>query len=147
MSTQVDPEIRGVFDYFQNLNLLVLMEDLRRGQAARKVWQSGSSLCPVAHGLPAKQQVREVCSCDQETGYLDQACIFAARLLGAKPEEVLYFVECWDSQKISDEALRKQLEALWLERLADAELMQHFLAADEEREPDGTFDRCWSTHY
>jgi hypothetical protein len=66
--------------------------------------------------------------------------------LGAKPEEVLYFVECWDGQKISDEALRKQLEALWHERLADAELMQEFLTADDEEESEKLpFERCTPT--
>jgi len=127
MPTHVDPGIRGVFDYFQNLNLLVLVEDLRRGQTVRRAWHARGQLCPVAHGLPAEQQVREVCSADQEVGYLNRACIFAARILGAKPEEVVHFVEIWDSEKISANDLRQQLESLWNERLADADLMQELL--------------------
>ena len=135
MPTPVDPAIRGVFDYFQNLNLLALVEDLRQGQTARRTWHARGQLCPVAHGLPAEQQVREVCSADQELGYLNRACIFAARILGAKPEEVVHFVEIWDSEKISAHDLRQQLESLWNERLADADLMQEFLR-DNGRVPD-----------
>jgi len=132
MSTSVDPGIRGVFDYFQNLNLLVLVEDLRQGQTARRAWYARGQLCPVAHGLPAEQQVREACSADLEPGHLNRACIFAARILGAKPEEVVHFVECWDCDRISDNELREQLELLWQERLVDAELMQEFLVDERE---------------
>jgi hypothetical protein len=132
MPTQVDPAIRSVFDYFQNLNLLVLVEDLRQGQTARRAWYTRGQLCPVAHGLPAEQQVREASSADLEPGHLNRACIFAARILGAKPEEVVHFVECWDLDRISDNELREQLEQIWHERLADAELMQEFLADEQE---------------
>jgi hypothetical protein len=97
----------------------------------------------VAHGLPADQQVREVCSADLEPGYLNRACIFAARILGAKPEEVVHFVECWDRDRISDHELRVQLEQLWQERLGDAELMQEFLA-DEREIKERTFDQYTS---
>ena len=144
MATPVDHGIRGVFDYFQNLNLLVLVEDLRQGQTARNAWQKGISLCPVAHGLPAEQQVREACSADLEPGYLNRACIFAARILGAKPEEVVHFVECWDRDRIGDDELREQLEQLWRERVADAELMQEFLV-DEREVPKVPSDQYSST--
>jgi hypothetical protein len=144
VSTQVDPAIRGVFDYFQNLNLLVLMEDLQRGQTARRAWHARGQLCPVAHGLPADQQVREACAADLEPGNLNRACIFAARILGAKPEEVVHFVECWDLDRISDNELREQLEQLWQERLADAELMQEFLA-DEREVKKVPFDQITSS--
>ena len=144
MTTPVDPAIRGVFDYFQNLNLLVLVEDLRCGQTARRAWYARGQLCPVAHGLPAEQQVREASAADLEPGYLNCACIFAARILGAKPEEVVHFVECWDLDRISDNELREQLEQLWQERLADAELMQEFLA-DEREVKKVPFDQITSS--
>lgn len=50
--TDVDPLVRRVFGPFQNLNLLVLLEDLRAGRVVWGDWAFGGWLCPVAHGLP-----------------------------------------------------------------------------------------------
>ena len=47
--------IRDLFGRFQNLNLLILREDLRRGWAARGDWAENRSLCPLAHGLTSGQ--------------------------------------------------------------------------------------------
>ena len=132
MATRVFPAVRNVFDYFQNLNLLVLLEDLRQGRVARETWLSGSLLCPVAHGLGTEQQVAELYSVDQETGMLP-ACGFAAQQLGAKPEEIMSFVQRWDEGRISEQSLLRQLQSLWEERLEDAELMQELLTGVEER--------------
>jgi hypothetical protein len=127
MSTQIDPNIRNVFDYFQNLNLLALLEDLRQQRAARGTWFSGLLLCPVAHGLGAEQQVQELYGVDQESGS-ERACYVAARHLGANPTELWHFVHNWDSNRITDQMLIKQLECLWDERIADAFVMQEMLA-------------------
>jgi hypothetical protein len=64
----VQARIREVFGYFQNLNLLALIQDLRRGQTARGQWASGDWLCPVAHGLPSGRHVREVVGLGQTLG-------------------------------------------------------------------------------
>jgi hypothetical protein len=78
--------IHEVFGHFQNLNLLVLMQDLRAGQIARQSWSTGSSLCPIAHGLPAGRDVRRLVVMGQEAD-LRRGCAFAAGVLAlmAKP--------------------------------------------------------------
>jgi hypothetical protein len=121
----VSPAVRQVFAHFQNLNLLFLLQDLRDGNTVRRAWFSSSLLCPVAHGLPAGQQVRELAALGQ-TADLPVGCGYAARYLGADPEAVLRFVHFWD-EAASDEWLLSQLEELWAERLADAEAVQQLL--------------------
>ncbi|HTU23541.1 MAG TPA: hypothetical protein VMG10_36230, partial [Gemmataceae bacterium] len=52
--------IRDVFGHFQNLNLLALLHDLQQDRTARQTWANGRLLCPIAHGLPAGQQVQRL---------------------------------------------------------------------------------------
>src|SRR5690242_17555738 len=49
--------VRQVFAHFQNLNLRVLIEDLRRGQVTRGNWAFADDLCPMAHGMPSGRTV------------------------------------------------------------------------------------------
>lgn len=118
--------VRAVFGHFQNLNLLALLGDLREARTAQQAWLSGSLLCPVAHGLPNGTQVRHLSAQGQVTE-LDEGCHFAARLLGAEPEDVLRFVRLWDEGTVSQVWLLRQLELVWEERLADAQALQGFL--------------------
>lgn len=118
--------IREVFGHFQNLNLLALLHDLRDRRTARQAWSSGTLLCPVAHGLPAGQQVQRLTVLGQ-IAQLGQGCDFAARLIGADPAAVLRFVRSWDDEAFSREWLLWQLHELWQERLADAEAVQELL--------------------
>lgn len=118
--------IREVFGHFQNLNLLALLHDLRSRSTARQAWSTGTLLCPVAHGLPAGQQVRELSVLGQAAELAD-GCEYAARWLGAPPAAVLRFVRSWDDGVLDRERLLGQLEELWQERLADAEVMQELL--------------------
>jgi hypothetical protein len=122
----VSPAIHAVFGHFQNLNLLALLHDLRDGRTARQAWFSGSLLCPVAHGLPTGPQVEEVNILGQAAD-LGNGCHFAARLLGAQPDDVLHFVRIWDDEAISPCWLLQQLEEMWQERLADALALQEVL--------------------
>jgi hypothetical protein len=122
----VAPELFAVFGHFQNLNLLALIEDLRSGRTARSAWLSGSLLCPVAHGLPRGQQVRDLLALGQ-TDELGAGCDFAARQLRADPGAVLGFVRAWDEDALSTRSLLRQLEGLWTERRADAEAVQELL--------------------
>lgn len=117
--------IRNVFGHFQNLNLLVLMQDLRDGQVVRHAWLSGSELCPVAHGLPDGEHVRDVVL--SQNAELDAGCERAARGLGADPAAVLRFVRLWDEESLRPDWLLQQLEEMWLERLEDAQAMQRIL--------------------
>lgn len=126
----VSAEIQSVFGHFQNLNLLALLHDLRDDRIARQAWLSGSLLCPVAHGLPTGSRVCELRALGQAAD-LDTDCHFAARLLGAEPDVVMRFVHIWDDGVISNDWLLRQLEEVWAERLADAEVVQALL----QREP------------
>src|SRR5438128_2444877 len=122
----IQPHIRAVFDHFHNLNLLALMEDLRVGRTPRQAWRSGSWLCPIAHGLPAGKEVSQVSALGQIAEHRED-CLYAARQLGAAPEAVERFVTIWDDQTLTSDWLLRQLEELWVERLADAEVMEELL--------------------
>src|SRR3954447_532280 len=119
--------IREVFGRFQNLNLLVLLEDLRQNQAARHGWSFDGQLCPIAHGLPTGRQGDEVAFRGHAAG-LEDDCDHAAHLLGASPAAVLRFVRSWDEGSLGHTWLLQQLEALWLERPTDAEAVQSILS-------------------
>lgn len=118
--------IHEVFGRFQNLNLLALIQDLRLNETARQSWATVSLLCPVAHGLPAGAQVRELNVLGQAAD-LDRGCDYAARHLGADPAAVLCFVRWWDDQFLGRERLLRLLEDLWQERLVDADVVQEVL--------------------
>lgn len=118
--------IRNVFAHFQNLNLLALVEDLRQERTTKSRWASGSRLCPIAHGLPGGRQVLEVSLREQSDG-LRRSSDYAAALIGAPPKLILNFIELWDDDAVSAEALLGQLEAVWEERLQDAEAVQAVL--------------------
>jgi hypothetical protein len=123
----VEALVREVFGYFQNLNLLGLMQDLRQGQAARGAWSSGNRLCPVAHGLATGRHVREAEALVQASFDPSHGCNYAARALGADPWAVFRFVRFWDEGPIYSGWLLRQLEELWDERLADANAVQEVL--------------------
>lgn len=134
----IAPSIREVFGRFQNLNLLVLLEDLRWRSAARQAWLDGDSLCPVAHGLSAAAQVQTLKALG-ETDSLENGCRYAARCLGADYDAVLRFVRGWDEHRFSEIWLIRQLQALWRERLDDAIAVQMIIeeprAAEDTRPP------------
>jgi hypothetical protein len=124
----VSPSVREIFTRFENLNLLVLIEDLRSGRAARHAWLAGTLLCPVAHGLAGGRQVQELVVMGQAAS-LSEGCDRAALRLGADPDAVLRFVSSWDDEFLSRDALLRQLVELWEERREDAVAMQGFLQA------------------
>lgn len=123
---QTNPTIFNVFGHFQNLNLLVLLDDLRTGRTARGAWASGLLLCPIAHGMPDGQLVGDL-QYLSHAEELDRACDYAARHLGADPAAVVWFVDLWDSRPAAADWLILQLEALWAERLEDADAVQSVL--------------------
>ncbi len=122
----ISSSIRDVFGYFQNLNLLALLEDLHAGRTTRNAWLSGSLLCPVAHGLPAGRLVENLSSLGP-TASLGHECDYAGRQLGADTRSIMAFVQAWDEGLLSDDCLARQLEDLWAERLEDAEALQALL--------------------
>src|SRR5437899_351667 len=91
----VHPKFRDIFARFQNLNLLVLLNDLRSGETTRRGWSFGGLLCPVAHGMPAGRQVRVLAAMGQTAG-LERSCDYAAEQIGANFTDVLQFVNAWD---------------------------------------------------
>jgi hypothetical protein len=126
----VHANFRDLFARFQNLNLLALLHDLRSGATTRRGWSFGGLLCPVAHGMPAGRQVRVLSAMGQTAG-LERSCDYAAHEIGASPAEVLQFVSAWDDN-LDDDWLLQQLEAIWQERLEDAEAMQALLLESED---------------
>jgi hypothetical protein len=118
--------IRDVFGHFQNLNLLALMHDLQHDRTARQAWASDNQLCPVAHGLPAGEQVQRLSVLEQIAEF-GHGCDLAARLIGADPDVVQRFVYFWDAGTFSRRWLWEQLNELWQERLEDAEAVQELL--------------------
>jgi hypothetical protein len=133
--TSISPRILAVFAHFQNLNLLALMQDLREGRTARHAWLAGSFLCPVAHGLPRGEQVLALRASGQVDD-LGTGCDFAARQLGAKPDDVYYFVLSWDDSTLGAGQLLRELEQIWLERLTDAEAVQDVLQGGSDAEDE-----------
>src|ERR1700741_1453966 len=101
--SEIHSIIQGVFGHFQNLNLLVLIDDLRHERVTHDAWVSEKNawakeknLCPVAHGMPIGQIVNDLRYLGQRPK-LARACDYAARHLGADPDNVYRFVELWDS--------------------------------------------------
>jgi hypothetical protein len=133
--------VRDLFSRFENLNLLMLREDLRRGLAARGDWLSSGTLCPLAHGLSDGEVVRHL-RCVSQAVNLEEACRVAGEHLGAPAQAVYRFVSLWDdSERHSADWLLGQLDGLWLERLEDAECVQAVLegAAAPDRSLSGYF--------
>jgi hypothetical protein len=124
---RISAGIREVFGRFHNLNLLVLLHDLRADRAAREDWSTATKLlCPVAHGLASGAQVREV-NILGEFANLQKACGYAAGCLGADAGAVVRFVRSWDDQTLGPDVLLRHLEDMWEERRADAETIQEVL--------------------
>jgi hypothetical protein len=132
---EVQPEpgrglmVRQVFTHFQNLNLRVLIEDLRRGQVTRGNWSFGDDLCPAAHGLASGQTVSVLRYLSQAVD-LPRACRQAAQEIGVPPRFLERFVLNWDSGGMSQEWLLVQLEEIWNERQADADAVQGLIRAE-----------------
>lgn len=113
-------ELKNLFGRFENLNLRVLMDDVRTGNVAFEAWVYDvypkihfPKLCPVAHGWQQRCDTSET-----------EDNLFAAagvpRWLGSR------FIEWWDNES-KDETkpfLLVALRELWDERLADAEAVQ-----------------------
>jgi hypothetical protein len=118
-------DFRDIFGRFQNLNLLALLHDLRSGNLTRRGWSFGRLLCPVAHGMPAGRQVQVLSAMGQTAG-LERSCDYAAKEIGADFQDVLEFVNAWDND-MDDDWLLAQLEAIWRERLEDADAAESVL--------------------
>jgi hypothetical protein len=117
---------RELFAHFQNLNLLVLLEDLRLDRPASGAWSTGTWLCPVAHGLSAGRHVEQLKALGQ-TAEPGLDCCYAASDIGADPGLISRFVRSWDEKSFGPKRLLQQLEELWQERLDDAEAVQEVL--------------------
>src|SRR5437667_11563879 len=96
-----------VFGHFQNLNLIVLLEDLRRGFVTHGNWGEESSLCPVAHGVSDGDTVRLMNYASQAVD-LDRACHIAAHSLHGDASIIRRFVDYWDWQWLSRDWLIEQ---------------------------------------
>ena len=110
--------IQRIFSRFRNLNLRVLIDDLRHGNVERGRWVrrivGSSTLCPLAHGWQM--------GCNLITPE-DSVC----RATGASNADVLHFVAMWDESRISGATMLAVLESIWEERQADADAVQAVL--------------------
>lgn len=120
--------ISDIFGRFQNLNLVVLIEDLRRNLTAAGNWASGDLLCPVAHGMPDGAAIERLKYLSQAVN-LDAACRYAACELGTHDVIVRRFVDQWDATPAAAWLLN-ELEQIWAERLEDALFMTDLLQLD-----------------
>ena len=123
-----------VFGKFQNLNLIFLLEDLRRGRIARGNWSNDRWLCPVAHGVTDGDTVRLLSYASQAVD-VNRACRIAAENLHTSAFAVQQFVNLWDSAWFDGDWLLQQIEWIWSERRADAEVVQAVIAPN--RNSDG----------
>lgn len=120
--------IRKVFSGFHSLNLLFLLEDLRRDLVCRGSWIGRDlSLCPVAHGWK-RMALSEERLCDESP------CAIA----GVPCKEGRQFVSWWDQgfweTPISterDALLLSELTAMYRERLDDADAVQSVICQEE----------------
>jgi len=121
---------RRVFVHFQNLNLRILIDDLRAGRVASGNWTFDHDLCPVAHGVADGHTVGLLQHMSQSVG-LERACAVAAEQIGASPRVIKHLVTTWDGGDLGPALLLRELEAIWRERLADAEVVQAMLSPTE----------------
>ncbi|MFO0968251.1 MAG: hypothetical protein U0793_22065 [Gemmataceae bacterium] len=125
------PNARDIFSRFQNLNLLILIQDLRRRLTTSGDWEMDRFLCPIAHGMPDGATVGRLKYLSQSVN-LERACSHAATVLGTHGTAVRRFVDLWDAYPYP-EWLLEVLEHIWNERRQDAEAVQQILAPQAVR--------------
>lgn len=105
--------IRKFFEPFQNLNMVVLMDNLRMGNAITGSFlekKEFKRMCPLSHGL-------------RRLGNEELDLVVEA--FGSDWNE---FTEVWDSGELCQQELLTELEAIYAERLADADAVQEVIA-------------------
>src|SRR5262245_39277811 len=112
-----------VFGHFHNLNLLALIQDLRRGRTARGNWSLDRGLCPVAHGVSSGEAVQLLEYASQAFA-VNRACHIAARDLRVPPAMIQQFINLWDSNWLGSHWLLESLEEILAARQADADAVQ-----------------------
>lgn len=132
-------QFRDIFARFQNVNLLALIEDIRRRNVAREAWHDSHlfdevkgqnhDLCPVAHGFLCGQDTEDV----EDAETFSKSTALAAKIIGVAGEAVFNFVTEWDkNHKGSEEYLLYLLQSIWDERLVDAVATQEMIQIPEE---------------
>src|SRR5438552_2341124 len=101
---------RQVFVHFQNLNLRVLIDDLRAGRVVSGNWSFDRDLCPVAHGVADGRTVGLLQHMSQSVG-LQRACVLAAEQIGASSRAIHHLVTTWDAGDLGPQLLLHELEA------------------------------------
>ena len=126
---RIQDVVRHLFERFQNLNLLFLIQDLSKGQVTWGNWLSDQMLCPLAHGLSGGAAVESLQHSSQVFN-LDFACHQAAEDLQADYSPVKTFIDMWDEGSLHQDWLLQRLLEIWHERLADAEAVQQVIQPD-----------------
>src|SRR6266436_4400824 len=101
-----DNEIREIFSRFHNLNLLTLINNLKKKSVAGQAWywRNLNYMCPIAHGF----------------------CNYVKVPTLSQTPEIQNFVSWWDGCGYQQEPdrLLPILEFIWQERLEDAVVTQ-----------------------
>jgi len=130
-------KFRGIFERFQNLNLIALIEDLRRGQVAQGNWIEADddhgelyNLCPLYHGVrrDLESAIDFACAASVENELV-------ARHLGVRERDVRDFVGWWDGWGDAN-GLLITLERILAERRIDADAVQAMVRPSEWVVPD-----------
>lgn len=135
-------EFKGIFSRFENLNLLILMEDLRRGMVSRTFWvqPETKNMCPIAHG--SKGRLKESLSIEELRLNPDASLATTNCELANIPLHIgEKFYRLWDdvdddnNPLMADRELLAILTDIYNERLADADVVQGVCAAQPEPQP------------
>jgi hypothetical protein len=116
------PQAYQLFGSFRSLNLVSLIHNLEADRAVRGDWRRDGALCPLAHGLASARDIERV-----------QLCPLGEVRLGVSSALLDDFLDGWDSGELPATRLIGLLRHIWSERLADAEVVQALLGAEEHR--------------
>lgn len=120
-------KIKRLFARFENLNLFVLIADLRGKSCAYASWIDGRHSCPIAHGF---RNGTVNYADDDEQIYLH------AGIPKTEWAAATQFIGWWDDGAFDnvDSFLFEVLEEIAAERMADADAVQAVIAGAPERE-------------
>lgn len=130
-------EIKNIFSRFQNLNLRILVDDLKNGQCAvgdwvhltkdSKTWENITLICPLAHGFHHESSINKV----QLALLSQQEQKIASEEIGITRKQVKDFLNWYDYKNDSTNKLLPILESIWKERLEDADAVQNVITESE----------------
>ncbi len=122
-------DFRGIFERFQNLNLLVLIEDIKNGNVARGTWSQyiypdDATMCPLMHGFQNSCNNRFSPRLKEDNTSLEDWMAAKDALGMPYATEIMEFTAWWDSGGSKTNRLLKLLHSILQERMIDADAVQ-----------------------